>query len=187
MTQAPSQPLMTADDLLLLPDDGYRYELDRGRLIRVSPSSTWPNTVAIEIASNLNSFVRPRKLGRVGGGEGGLLLSSDPDTVRAPDVWFIRAERLEGGRLPRRGYVRLAPDIAVEVMSPTDRHGDVLRKVGEYLAAGTRLVWVIYPESRVAVIYRPEGPPEIIGDDGVLDGEDVVPGFTMALQDALAD
>lgn len=187
MTQAPSQPLMTAEDLLTLPDDGYFYELDRGRLIRMSPSSTWPNTVASEILTALNSFVRPRKLGRVGGGEGGFLLFTEPDTVRAPDVWFIRTERLEGGRLPRRGYVKVAPDIAVEVNSPSDRQGDVLRKVAEYLAAGTRLVWIIYPESRTAVIYRPEGPPEIIGEDGVLDGEDIVPGFTLALRDVFAD
>jgi Uma2 family endonuclease len=115
-----------------------------------------------------------------------MIISRGPDTVRAPDVWFVRTERLEGGRLPN-AFFPGAPDLAVEVISPTDRRGAVMKKVGEYLEAGTRLVWVIYPENRSAVVYRPEGLPEIIGEDGVLDGEDVVPGFSLTLRDALAD
>jgi Uma2 family endonuclease len=186
MTNAPAPALMTAEELLRLPDDGNVYELDRGKLIRMSPSASWANTIAAEILTLLNTFVRRHKLGRCGGGEGGFILDSDPDIVRAPDVWFVQADRLEGGRPPNT-YFRGAPDLAVEVISPTDRPGAVTKKVGEYLEAGTRLVWVVYPESRSAVIHRPKGMPEIIGEDGLLDGEDVVPGFTLPLQDALAD
>ena len=182
MTNLPAQRLLTAADLMQLPDDGYQYELEAGRLIRVPPTGPLASIVAATMLTLVNGFVRLHRLGVVGGADFGMILARDPDTVRAPDVVFYRANRLPPGGIPS-SYWDLAPDLAVEVLSPSDRRGKVLKKVGEYLDAGTRLVWVVDPRRRTAVIYRPEGEPTILGADGVLDGEDVLPGFTLALAD----
>jgi Uma2 family endonuclease len=128
----------------------------------------------------IGNFVAEHRLGVVGGADFGILLARGPDTVRAPDVVFYRADRLPAGGIPST-YWELAPDLAVEVLSPSDRRGKVLKKVGEYLDAGTHLVWVVDPRRRTAVVYRPEGEPTILGADGILDGEDVLPGFRLAL------
>jgi Uma2 family endonuclease len=163
-------------------DDGTRYELSRGRLIPVSPSSPRSNEIAIEVARRLGNHVREHKLGRFGGSEGGFLLASDPDTVRAPDVWFVRADRVPGGRMPEKFFVG-APDLVVEVLSPTDRPGDIWRRVGEHLEAGARLVWVLDPNTTSAAVFPPDGWPILLGPDDVLDGGDVVPGFRLPLRE----
>ena len=180
MTNLPAERLLTAADLMRLPDDGYRYELEGGRLIRMPPGGPLASIVAATILTLLNQFVRLHRLGVVGGADFGMILARDPDTVRAPDVAFYRADRLPPGGIPVT-YWELAPDLAVEVLSPSDRRSKVLRKVSEYLDAGTPLVWVVDPRRRTAVVYRPEGEPTILGADGVLDGEDVLPGFTLTL------
>jgi Uma2 family endonuclease len=182
MTNLPAERLLTAEDLMQLPDDGYQYELDEGRLIRTPPSGPLASIVAATILTLINEFVRLHRLGVVGGADFGMILARSPDTVRAPDVVFYRAERLPAGGIPST-YWELAPDLAVEVLSPSDRRGQVLKKVGEYLDAGTRLVGVVDPRRRTAVVYRPEGEPTILGADGALDGEDVLPGFLLALGD----
>ena len=107
-----------------------------------------------------------------------------PDNIRSPDVSFVAAGRFADGR-PPVGFIPFAPDLAVEVLSPSDRRGDVLEKVGEYLDAGTRLVWVIDPEKRMAVVYRSLTDIRVIAEADVLDGEDVVPGFACPLKDVL--
>jgi Uma2 family endonuclease len=182
MTNLPAERLLTADDLMRVPDDGYRYELEDGRLIRMPPAGPLASVVAATIITLINQFVRPHRLGVVGGADFGMISARDPDTVRAPDVAFYRADRLPADGIPAT-YWELAPDLAVEVLSPSDRRGKVLKKVGEYLDAGTRLVWVVDPRRHTAVVYRPEGEPTILGADGALEGEDVLPGFTLALAD----
>jgi Uma2 family endonuclease len=107
-----------------------------------------------------------------------------PDNVRSPDVSFVAAGRFPDERWPV-GFAALAPDLAVEVLSPSDNSRDVLEKVGEYLNAGTRLVWVIDPETRMATVYRSPMDVRVIGESESLDGEDVVPGFTCPLKDVL--
>ena len=184
MSTAAPRKLITAEELEVLPDDGMRYELSRGELICMSPSSTWPGIVAANILFFLGSFVHQQRLGRCGTADSGFRLASDPDTVRAPDVWFIRAERIPTPR-PSRGFWAVAPDLAVEVLSPSDRWTDVLRKVSEYLAAGTRLVWVIDPEGRFARVFRADRAPLSVSEDGSLDGEDVIPGFLLPLRNVL--
>jgi Uma2 family endonuclease len=182
MTNLPAERLLTAEDLMQLPDDGYRYELDEGRLVRMPPGGPLAAIVAATILTLINEFARLHRLGKVGGADFGSILAREPDTVRAPDVAFYRTDRLPPGGIPSM-YWELAPDLAVEVLSPSDRRGKVLRKVGDYLDAGTQLVWVVDPRRRTAVVYRPEGEPTILGADGILDGEDVLPGFTLALGD----
>jgi Uma2 family endonuclease len=182
MTQTASRPPMTAEDLLNLPDDGKVYELERGVLICMSPASPRSNVISVKVIRRLGDFVESHQLGEVGGSEGGFELTSDPDTVRAPDIWFVRAERVPPGGMPDE-FFKGAPDIAGEVLSPSDRPGALLKKVGEYLEAGARLVWVLFPKTRTAIVYRADGTVTLVDGDGVIDGEDVLPGFTLRLRD----
>lgn len=177
---------MTVDELLHLPDDrsGTRYELVCGRLVCMSPASMRSNTIAMRIVRRLGNFVELYKLGETGGSEGGFLLRSNPDTVRAPDGWFIRADRIPPGGIPH-GYWPGAPDLAIEVLSPTDRPGEVWQRVADYIGAGTRIVWVVDPDMSAAVVFRPSGLPSFVHEDGALDGEDVLPGFSLSLADVL--
>ena len=182
MSDASTSTLMTAEDLLRLPDDGDQYELSQGRLIRMPPASYKSSLVAGNIYGLVWTFVRARNLGICAMADGGMRLASDPDTVRAPGVSFVRAERLPaGGIVP--GYWDGAPDLAVDVLSPSNRFGNVQRTVQEYLDAGTRLVWVVDPEARNVTVYRPGGRWTFVGENGTLDGEDVLPGFTLTLME----
>jgi Uma2 family endonuclease len=171
---------MTADELLRMPDDGWKYELVRGELIRMSPSGSRSSIVSSNIRNQMGPFVTQRRLGLCGDADWGFRLASNPDVVRAPDIAFVRAERVPEDGIPA-GYWPGAPDLAVEVLSPSDRFAEVLEKVQDYLAAGARLVWVIDPEARTATVFRPGGIPETVGADGELSGEDVLPGFILRL------
>ena len=172
---------MTAEEFVQLPDDGHRYELVRGRLIEMPPSAYGSSMVGSLILAAILAFVRPRGLGIVGGEGGGVVLARGPDTVRAPDVSFIRRERVDDPhRLLTQAFPG-APDLAVEVLSPTDRPGDVADKITEYLAAGTRLVWVVDAEARAVAVFHADALPAFLFEDGVLDGEDVIPGFALPL------
>jgi Uma2 family endonuclease len=175
---------MTADELARLPDDGRSYELVRGELRTMCPSAALPGVVAGDLYLELGAYVKHNHFGVCGTADSGFRLRAEPDTVRAPDLWFVRAERVPAGGIPRTFWPG-APDLAVEVLSPTDRFVDVLEKAKDYLEAGTRLVWIIDPEGRSAAVFRPDGLPTLMGEDGVLDGADVVPGFTLPLRDIL--
>jgi Uma2 family endonuclease len=181
---ASSPRMMTADELLTMPDDGNRYELVRGELIQMSPSAIPPGVVASSAVLEIGGFIKPNRLGVCGTADSGFRLSTDPDTVRAPDFWFVRAERVPAEGLPE-GYWPGAPDLAVEVLSPSDRFVDVMRKLQKYLAAGTQLVWVIDPKGRSAAAFDSERPPLLLGEDDVLDGGAILAGFSIRLGDIL--
>lgn len=171
---------MTADELMSLPDTGTRYELSQGKLICMSPSSYRPGRIAGKALARISLFVEQHKLGDYGSADSGFRLSTNPDTVRAPDAWFVRAARVpvdEGAITFYPG----PPDLAVEVLSPTDRFTEVARKVREYLDAGTPLVWVIDPEARSAAVFRPGERVRFLDENGALDGEDLLPGFLLPL------
>ena len=184
MTNPPATDLMTADDLLRMPDDGNQYELVKGKLVCMSASSSRPAIVAANVTISAGSFIRQNRLGACGGADWGFRLSSNPDTVRAPDFAFVRAERIPASGIPD-GFWEGAPDLAVEIISPSNRFSDMMRKAIEYLEAGTRLVWIIDPEDRSATILHPDGRPIRIDEDGVLDGEDILAGFVLPLRDVL--
>jgi Uma2 family endonuclease len=181
MTAPPATP-MTADDLLHLPDDGHVYELSRGKLICMSPSAYESSRISGEVHTEIGYFVRQHRLGDVGGAEGGFRLASDPDTVRAPDVWFVRKERALRGAAARHFFVG-PPDLVVEVLSPTYRFAQVAAKVQDYMDGGVPLLWVFDPDARTVAIFRPGQRVRFVDADGVLDGEDVLPGFRLALAD----
>ena len=172
--------LLTAEEFFELPKDDGRYELVRGRVVRIPPDFFSARMVAMTLATSVTVIVRQHKLDVCGGEAGGVRTRTGPDTVRAPDFTFISTDRLPPGGIPLRWYP-IAADLVVEVLSPSDRFVNVLRKVQEYLAAGVRLIWVINPSERSAVVFRPNVPPEIITGDGALDGEDVLPGFRLPL------
>jgi Uma2 family endonuclease len=178
-----SPALLTADDLLRLQPPDKRTELVRGRMIVREPAGFRHGDIAMAIAARMHPFVREKNLGRVLAAGTGFKLFTNPDTVRAPDVTFVRHERIPNP-LPR-GFAPFAPDLAVEVLSPDDRPGEVLAKVADWLRAGTRLVWVVDPDRRLARAYRADGTESEISETGALDGEDVLPGFACALSDVL--
>lgn len=173
--------MMTADELLRISVRGKSTELIRGRLVVKEPPGFRHGVVASRIGSRIVEFVAAHKLGVAVAAETGFKLSSNPDTVRAPDAGFVSSERLPDP-LPT-GYASFPLDLAVEVLSPGDRAGEVLAKVSDWLTSGVRLVWVVDPERRVARVYRADGSESLVSAAEELDGEDVLPGFRCAIAD----
>lgn len=171
--------LMTADELLRthLPDR--RVELIRGVLVVREPAGARHGRVAAEIARLIGNHVHDSGLGVVYGAETGFTLTREPDTVRAPDVAFVHRDRLPVADAV--GFLPIAPDLAVEVLSPGDRPGETLAKVGDWLEAGARLIWVIDPDRRQARVYRADGTEAVSGERDELSGEDVLPGFVLEM------
>jgi Uma2 family endonuclease len=171
----------SAEDLLALGSDA-RFELIEGELREMSPSAFDSSEIGAHILVALHAFVYGQGLGRLSTENGGYILSRDPDTVVAPDIGFVRRDAAREG-IPPEQFAQVAPDLAVEVMSPTDRFVALERKAHRYLAAGTRLVWIVNPRMRTIVAYAPSQPAReySIGDE--LDGGDVLPGFRLLLAD----
>lgn len=160
-----------------MPQDGRKYELVDGEIV-VSPAGGRHGKVTVRLVVRLGAFVESNKLGHVFDSSTGYILPGG--NRRAPDVSFVARGRFPGEEVPR-GFIELPPDLAAEVLSPGDDPRNVMDKVGEYLKAGVRLVWVIDPESRRAVSYRSLTAVREIAVEGSLDGEDVVPGFVCSL------
>jgi len=167
------------EDLFRLQRDGRKYELVDGE-IRMSPAGARHGEISVHLTAALLAFVSPKRLGDVFDSSTGYRLPGG--NVRSPDASFVSSKRLPG--VPE-GFLELAPDLAVEVLSPEDSPREVLDKVGEYLAAGVRLVWVIDPRAAHAVSYRSLTDVHGIGPDGSLDGGELLPGFRCPLSDLL--
>jgi Uma2 family endonuclease len=172
---ADSTRLVTAAELEKYPDDDYRYELVAGRLIRMSPTGWEHGRIVGQLLAILGEYVRSRNLGRAVT-EVGFKLRSDPDTVRAPDVAFVRQERLPSGKV--KGFWNGPPDAAIEVTSPDDTPAEVQAKVEEYLTAGVLVVVVIDPDEETATTYRRLSPPVTVRGDDQLGLDDVIAGFS---------
>ncbi len=177
---AVQEKLYTADDLWEMSRDGKRRELVKGVIVEMSPTGDVHSVVAAQLVRLIGNYVDAHDLGEVAGTDGGFLLATNPDIVRAPDVAFISKDRL----VPMTGrYYTIAPDLAVEVMSPGDTASEIRDKVIEYFQAGTRLVWVVYPRSQVVDVYAAADRVTILNIEGVLSGGDVLPGFTLPVRD----
>jgi Uma2 family endonuclease len=168
--------LMTAEEFAALPEEDGRFELIRGRLVPVGQPNFEHGDVMTWLAGALSRHVREHQLGRVAGGDPFFIFERDPDTVRGPDIAFVRADRLPADR---DRLLELVPDLTVEVRSPSDRRSKVEAKAQWYLSQGVQLVWLVEPTRRTVTVYRPEQPPRILHVGDVLDGEDVIPGFQM--------
>ena len=172
--------LFTAEELLYLSSTGKRLELVKGKVYEMAPAGGRHGYAAINAGTFLNVHVRSNRLGRVFAAETGFIIHHDPDTVRAPDAAFVSLNRLSADEIPD-GYIDLIPDLVVEVVSPNDRRREVREKVEEWLNAGVRLVWVLYPATHTATVYRSLDDIAHLTEGDFLDGEDVVPGFTCRL------
>ncbi|HEY3057806.1 MAG TPA: Uma2 family endonuclease [Chloroflexota bacterium] len=173
--------MVTADQLLdISASSECRYDLIRGELIEMSPAAPRHGRVAAAVARLVGNFVVERSLGEVFGAETGFILAEQPDTVLAPDAAFVRADRLPPDEQWDR-YFHLAPDLAVEVISPSDRAGQVSDKVAEYLEAGVRLLWVIEPRRRSVTVYTPDRHAHLLREGDELDGGDVLPGLKLTV------
>ena len=177
-------PLLTAEDVERISPPGKQVELVRGRLIVREPPGTWHGAIAANLAYYLSDFVRRQGLGQVFAQDTGFKIASDPDTVRAPDVAFVRSERT--GLIRARGYAELAPDLLAEILSPDDRPAEVLAKIADWLAAGTKIVWLVDPERAEVRVYRQDGSLSVLRGNDALDGEDVLPGFACPLMQVFA-
>ena len=167
----------TVEDLYHVPRDGRKYELIKGELI-VSPAGMQHEGIAAELVVQLGIFLKIHVLGRVYTSSVGFVLPSGD--LLSPDVSFVRTENLPDGKSPV-GFGQLAPDLAVEIVSPSDNLTDVDDKVELYLQNGTQLVWVINPKLGRATVYRADGSISLVRSDGNLNGESVLPGFACPL------
>jgi Uma2 family endonuclease len=182
---ATTRKLVTAEDLLRMPDDGFRYELVQGELRKMAPAGKRHGVLAIRITWPLAQYVEAHELGEVCAAETGFQLASNPDTVRAPDVAFISRQRLEEvGEV--EGYWPGAPDLAVEVISPNDTYTEVQDKILTWLEAGTRMVIILNPRRRTVTVYRSCTDITVLTEENVLDGQDVVPGWRLPIKELFA-
>lgn len=170
--------LMTAEELLRMPDDDVRHELVNGELVTMTPAGEEHGDISMAIGSRLAQYVREQRLGKTYSSDTGFLLSRDPDTVRAPDAAFVRADRV----VRLKEYFPGAPDLAIEVISPNDTYAEVDAKVREYLRAGAQIVIVINPRNETAAVHTAAASKRLSIDD-TLDGGDVVPGWRLPLRE----
>jgi len=176
---------ITAEELLRLPDDGFRYELVTGALRKMPPAGSEHGNLAMEVGGQLWQHVKTHRLGKVFTAEPGFHLASNPDTVRAPDVAFVSQERIEEVGLVR-GYWPGAPDLAIEVISPNDTYTEVEEKVFAWLDAGTRMVVVVNPRQQTVTVYRSRTEIANLTETDTLEGQNVVPGWTLPVKDLFA-
>jgi Uma2 family endonuclease len=173
---------LTADDFFSLDLHDVRSELVQGEVVQMCPAGGEHGVVAMRIGSRLLDFVEAHDLGVVCAAETGFLLDRDPDTVRAPDAAFVSKKRMGPGPPPKK-FWPYPPDLAVEVVSPSETAESIQARVREWLAAGTSAVWLLYPGLSVVHVYRNPTDVRILQKGDALTGGDVLPGFTCGLVD----
>jgi Uma2 family endonuclease len=179
-----AKQLITAEEFFLMPEppDGSRQELVRGEIITMPPPGGLHGVCCSKIVRRVGNFVDDNDRGTVACNDSGFITERGPDSVRGPDVAFWSKGRLK--EVPV-GYFEMAPDLAVEVLSPSNTTKQILTKLGEYFAKGVRMVWVVSPEDRTVTIYRNEQEGRLLHETATIDGEDVLPGFRCRVSDLL--
>jgi Uma2 family endonuclease len=171
--------MLTAEQFARLDDDGnYRLELERGRVIREPRAGEMHGSLIVRLGRFLDEFVEQHGLGRVVA-DVGVITERAPDTVRGPDIAFTSRARMNAQ--PQPGFLESAPDLCIEILSPSNRASRMQQKVTEYLDAGARLVWVIDPARKTATEYRSRNEIRMLGLADRLEGHDVLPGFALPL------
>ena len=175
--------LLTAEEFALLPppEDGAQQELVNGVVVTMPPPSFYHGQVCSKFDRKLGVFIDAHRLGWIASNDSGVILGRNPATVRGPDVAFWSRERMP--EPPRKGYAEIAPDLVVEVMSPSDVFLQSLRKVQEYLGASVREVWLAIPEDRSVLVCRSGQQQVILSNGDTLTGGEVLPGFSCAVAD----
>jgi Uma2 family endonuclease len=168
--------LITAEEFARMPDppDGSSIELVRGEIVQMPPPKGKHGVCCSQIVWLLKNYVTHAKLGWVTANDAGVLLERDPATVRGPDVAFWSIARQPA--IPD-GYFEIPPDLAVEVLSPDDRRGDVRAKIKQYIFYGVPLIWLVDPEMRTVLVYRGTPRGGELDEEDTLDGGEVLPGF----------
>ena len=179
----PTDRLVTALEFSQHPEWG-RCELKRGKVVPLPPPRPKHGRAVAVLAQRLGNFADEAKLGVVTA-ESGLLTGQAPDTVRGPDVAFMTLERWRKCQ-EGEGYPRIPPQLCIEVVSPSDTWSELNEKVGEYLAAGVDVVWVVDPQLGQVHVYAKGQPSRMLKGQDVLDGGTVLPGFTLPLSDLFA-
>ncbi len=169
---------MTAEELFYLDDEPNRHELIKGELLTMSPAGEEHGIITMRLAIPLGAYVDANNLGIIYCAETGFKLEHNPDTVLAPDIAFIRQERLGE---PLQRYRSGPPDLVVEVLSPSESRKRVEKKTALWLGFGALVVWLVDPKTRTIEVRRPNGQTTILSLQDELNGEDVVPGFTIPL------
>jgi Uma2 family endonuclease len=168
--------LITAEEFLQMPDNDMKLELVKGEVIESMPPGGEHGVVAAEVFAQLRMWMK-KGYGGCAGIESGVILARHPDTVRGPDVYYFSQERIPETGIPK-AFWQIAPDLAVEVVSPYDTVKELGDKVRDYLDAGTPIVWVVYPERKEVVVYTQGGTVRVYQTGDVLEGfKEVLPGF----------
>jgi Uma2 family endonuclease len=178
--------LLTADDLLRLDGQGVRGELIRGALHERMPAGLRHGEVVAALLALLWMHIRPGRLGRVFGSDTGVILETNPDTVREPDVAFVSAERLPLDA-EVDGYCPVAPDLVVEIKSPSDSEQEVDDKATMWLIHGVRMALMINPETGTIRVRRPDRPAALLSMDDTLDVGEVLLGFSCSVREILGN
>jgi Uma2 family endonuclease len=176
-----AQRLLTAEEFWALPETEGKRELMRGEVVAWMPVGGIHADVAAELLLQLRLWAKQGNHGYVAQ-EAGYLVQRNPDGVRAADVSFVRRNRIPEGGIPE-SFWKLAPDLAVEVVSPYETAQDIWDKVNDYLNAATPLVWVVYPRSQHVVVYKPDGTAQTLKASDTLQDTQVLPGFSLKVAD----
>ncbi len=176
--------IMTASELLAMPDDGRRYELVQGTLRMMSPAGGRHGRIALKLARRLGDYVEQHDLGATFAAETGFLLERDPDTVRAPDVAFVSHARL-GNFADLPGYLPIAPDLVAEVVSPSDRSSEIEEKTIGWLSAGVAVVLVVDPQTKTIRDYRATHGMRVY-TEGAIDLGEAITGFRLDVSELFA-
>lgn len=176
---------MTVEELLELEDDGRRYELIRGELLSMPPTGEAHGHVMGKLSHLIWRYLDENPIALLAVGDPGYVLGHDPDILLAPDLALTLVTRLHG-ESAERGYPARAPDVVIEILSPTDRIGPVNEKVSLYLEAGVRIIWLIDPDRKAITQYAPNQPARLLQSGDTLTAESVLPGFQLPVSDIFA-
>lgn len=181
MTISTENKVWTDAEFMALPKDGHRYELVNGEVVDMGNSGMEHGEFGAFLAGTLSIFVRQNRLGVVCDSSTAFTLKNG--NKRSPDVSFVARERLKGLKRLPKGYFQGSPDLAVEILSPSNTIEEIHDKIVEYFENDTRLVWVIHPDEKYVLVYHSPEPDRFLRPQDNLDGEDIVPGFSMALSE----
>ncbi len=194
MTVASQKKVWTDEEFMALPDHGSRYELVDGEVVDVGNSGMEHGNISADLCGLIELYVRPKKLGVTCNSSTAFTLKSGnkrsalrSSASLSPDISFVSKERLQGIRRLPKGFFQGSPDLAVEVISPSNTFEEIHTKLVEYFDNGCQLAWVINPDERSVVVYRQPQPERLLKLTDSLDGEDVIPGFTFPVAELFAE
>lgn len=185
MDTAIQNKVWTDEELLSLPDDMKKCEIIKGELV-VSPAGIEHEEIGVRLIIALGTYIRKQKLGIVCGSSAGYWMK-DKTSFLSPDVLFITKERLKGEKRAPKKFFDGAPDLVVEILSPSDTVERLHEKIVEYFDNDARLIWVLNPEEQVVLVYHTPQPDKLLRMNDALDGEDIVPGFSMPVSELFAE